>query len=217
MANIILVFDQKLRLQTKKVIKPIVIKTGLVRINPDLVSLTGFLFGMGSVLFILLGHNIIALCLWLLNRFVDGLDGEVARYRKSRPSNLSDAGGFLDITLDSIIYAAIPFAIGLARDEKQLWIIIAFLLAAIYVNTVTWAYLAALIEKSKTAKGEHKTAIVIPSGLIEGTETIILYSSFLIFFKQAGLLMLLMGILVTLTALYRFVKSYFAIKRSTNK
>ena len=43
--------------------------------------------------------------LLLLNRLLDGLDGAVARAAGS-----TDLGGFLDITMDFLVYSAIPFA-----------------------------------------------------------------------------------------------------------
>jgi len=45
----------------------------------------------------------IALLMLFLNRLADGLDGELARLKQP-----TEAGGFLDITLDFIFYAAFP-------------------------------------------------------------------------------------------------------------
>jgi phosphatidylglycerophosphate synthase len=45
----------------------------------------------------------------VLNRLFDGLDGALARRR-----GLTDAGGFLDISLDFLFYALVPFGFMLA-------------------------------------------------------------------------------------------------------
>ena len=205
-------FDQNFRIQTGKLFKPLVLKTGLVKLDPDLVTFIGFLFGIGSAGFVLVGQNFFGLIFWGVNRVIDGLDGEIARFRSTESNASSEAGGYLDITLDFVIYAAIPIAFGFAVDEKQLWMIIAFLLASFYLNTITWTYLAALIEKAKSNDVDLKTSINMPSGIIEGAETIFFYSAFFIFFNHLKILMAALGILVTLTAFIRFVRSYFALK-----
>src|SRR5688500_18580701 len=46
----------------------------------------------------------VALLLWILNRLLDGLDGSIARER----GRASDVGGYLDILLDHVVYAAVP-------------------------------------------------------------------------------------------------------------
>jgi len=206
------VFDRNLRTHTSKLFQVIAVRTGLVKVHPDLISFIGLLFGIGSAVFILLGNNWAALAFWLVNRIVDGLDGEIARFRSKASAVVNDAGGYLDIFFDFIIYAAIPISIGFAVDEKRLWIVIAFLLASFYLNTVTWTYLAALIEKAKSNDKYYTTSIIMPRGLIEGTETIVVYTLFFIFFDQAEFLMIIMGILVTITALVRFGRSYLALK-----
>ncbi|MGQ7148234.1 CDP-alcohol phosphatidyltransferase family protein, partial [Escherichia sp. SS-MK2] len=56
-----------------------------------------------------LGWYLAALVVILLNRLLDGLDGALARRR-----GLTDAGGFLDISLDFLFYALVPFGFILA-------------------------------------------------------------------------------------------------------
>ena len=57
----------------------------------------------------------LAVTLLLLNRLLDGLDGAVAR-----AAGGTDLGGFLDITMDFLIYSAIPFAFALSDPEMPL-------------------------------------------------------------------------------------------------
>ena len=63
-------------------------------ITPDGLTLVGFAIGVLALPFLALGWYLAALIVILLNRLLDGLDGALARRR-----GLTDAGGFLDISL----------------------------------------------------------------------------------------------------------------------
>ena len=67
-------------------------------ITPDGLTLVGFAIGVLALPFLALGWYLAALVVILLNRLLDGLDGALARRR-----GLTDAGGFLDISLDRIV------------------------------------------------------------------------------------------------------------------
>ena len=119
-----------------------------------------------------------ALCLWLLNRLLDGLDGLTAREHGRQ----TDFGGYLDIMADFTVYAALPIGLylGVPRSENALSLLALF--AAFYLNAASWMYLSAILEKrgaGAQATGEA-TTVTLPSALIGGTETIVFYSLFLI-------------------------------------
>ena len=78
-------------------------------ITPDGLTLVGFAIGVLALPFLALGWYLAALVVILLNRLLDGLDGALARRR-----GLTDAGGFLDISLDFLFYALVPFGFILA-------------------------------------------------------------------------------------------------------
>ena len=78
-------------------------------ISANAVTVAGFALGLGAAAAIAGRAYLLGLALLLLNRLCDGLDGAVARRR-----GLTDLGGFLDIVLDFLIYAAVPFAFALA-------------------------------------------------------------------------------------------------------
>ncbi len=198
--------DQSLRLYTERIIKPIVVKTGLIKVKPNYVSLLGFFFGLGAAGFIAVQQTVLALLFWLVNRVLDGFDGVIARNRLDKVAN--DAGGYVDITLDFIVYAAIPLALGLANDDKQTWLAVSFLLASFYVNTITWTYLSALVEKHKTNDKRQKTSLAMPTGLIEGGETIVFFCLLIVFADQVNVLLYAMGIVVFASALLRFIQAY---------
>ncbi|MDU5910285.1 MAG: CDP-alcohol phosphatidyltransferase family protein [Escherichia coli] len=71
-------------------------------ITPDGLTLVGFAIGVLALPFLALGWYLAALVVILLNRLLDGLDGALARRR-----GLTDAGGFLDISLGFLAFAAL--------------------------------------------------------------------------------------------------------------
>ena len=85
-------------------------------ITPDGLTLTGFAIGVLALPFLALGWYPAALVAIVLNRLLDGLDGALARRR-----GLSDAGGFLDIALDFLFYALVPFGFALAAPHNDIW------------------------------------------------------------------------------------------------
>lgn len=83
-------------------------------ITPDGLTLVGFAIGVLALPFLALGWYLAALVVILLNRLLDGLDGALARRR-----GLTDAGGFLDISLDFLFYALVPFGFILAAPQQK--------------------------------------------------------------------------------------------------
>lgn len=78
-------------------------------VSADGITLLGFAIGVLALPFLALGWYGAALVAIVANRLLDGLDGALARRR-----GLTDAGGFLDIALDFLFYALVPFGFMLA-------------------------------------------------------------------------------------------------------
>ncbi|MEO6629025.1 MAG: CDP-alcohol phosphatidyltransferase family protein, partial [Aquihabitans sp.] len=139
------------------------------------------------------GQPVAAVAAWLIGRLLDGLDGPVARHRRAA----SDFGGYLDMVADTIGYAAVPIGVALGVDERRAWIAVAVLLGAFFINTISWSYLSAVLEKEgagAAATGEM-TTITMPPALVEGTETIVLFSLFIAFPQwSAGLFAAMAGL-----------------------
>ena len=74
-------------------------------VSPDGLTLLGFAIGVLALPFLALGWYQAALAAIVLNRLLDGLDGALARRR-----GLTDAGGFLDISLDFLSRLSVPAA-----------------------------------------------------------------------------------------------------------
>lgn len=106
------VFDAELR----RFVDPPLDRLGAVLarlgVAPNWITVGGFVVGLGCVPAIAFGFYWVALGCLIANRLADGLDGAVAR--RGRPT---DFGGYLDIVLDFVFYAAFAFGFALARPE----------------------------------------------------------------------------------------------------
>jgi phosphatidylglycerophosphate synthase len=143
----------------------------------------------------------VGLLFWLLNRVFDGLDGSVARMR----SEQSDFGGYLDILLDFTTYALIPIGLAGGRPLTENWVALSFMLASFYVNAASWMYLADILEKQQHTRGQRLTSVTMPAGLIGGTETIVLFTAFILFPQWLFWLFSLTAVLVTATIVQRLL------------
>lgn len=161
-----------------------------------------FLFGLAAAVLVFHQLYFAALLAWALSRLADGLDGSLARVHNRQ----TDFGGYLDILLDLVVYAAIPiaFVLGSAASTSSYISLIA-LLGAYYVNVASWMYLAAIEERRGRGARELKeeTTVTMPRGLIEGTETTVFYVLFLILPTYAPKLFLAMTGLLIITIAQR--------------
>ena len=142
---------------------------GLVRlgVGADAISVAGFVTGMAAAGAIALQHFLAGLALLLLSRLMDGLDGAVAR-----ATTPTDRGGFLDITLDFLFYAAIPLAFAVA-DPAANALPAAVLLASFIGTGSSFLAFAAVAEKQKLQSlAFPDKSFYFLGGLTEATETI---------------------------------------------
>lgn len=188
--------DKLLRRPKEQVLSPIAF--GLPRsLHPVTITLAAFGVGLCAALAISQQAYWLGLLLWIGNRVLDGLDGTFARAHGRQ----SDWGGYLDMLLDTVIYAAIPIALVLAQPSVAAWLSLALLLSSFYVNGASWMYLAALLEKRRqgaSARGEL-TTITMPGGIIEGSETVLFYTLFLLVPAALVPLFWMMALLVFVT------------------
>lgn len=170
-------------------------------VGADALTATALAITLGSAALAASGRPIAALAAWLAGRVLDGLDGPVARHR----GTASDLGGYLDLVADTIGYAAVPIGVALGVDERSTWVAVAVLEGTFFVNTISWTYLSAVLEKrgaGAAASGEL-TSVTMPPALVEGTETIVLFGLFVAFPQWATELFALMAGLVAVNVVQR--------------
>lgn len=149
---------------------------GLGSVSPMTLTAIGLVVGIGCAGAAAVGNESLALGLWLANRLIDGLDGGVARQQ----GTLSDRGGYFDLLADFIVYAAVPVGLVIGSPAPDgLAVPLGLLLGSFYINAVSWLALSALLEKrsnstqSESNGATRMTALIMPSGLIQGAETVI--------------------------------------------
>jgi len=189
-------FDNVFRSIKEQLFAPLALKVGR-GVHPSLISIVAFGVGLLSAVLVWQQQYLWGLLLWLLNRLLDGLDGTFARANGQQ----SDLGAYLDIVFDFTIYALIPIGLVLGRPTPAGYACLACLLGSFYLNAASWMYLSAILKKRKQGaktRGEL-TAVTMPIGLINGTETVIFYALFMLLPQYLGFLFAAMSILVVIT------------------
>ncbi|MGI8401878.1 MAG: CDP-alcohol phosphatidyltransferase family protein [Gemmatimonadaceae bacterium] len=173
------------------------------RVHPGAITLASALFGVLAAVAVAEGRFYLGLLGWTVNRILDGLDGAVAR----AGGRQSDFGGYVDIIADFIVYAAIPIGVAIHFATGATWLAASVMLATFYVNSASWLYLAALLEKRSAGAGQtgEETSITMPDALIGGTETLLLYTLVLALPAFASRIFWLTAFLTSLSILQRMV------------
>jgi len=173
-------------------------------ISPMMVTGAGFALGMAACVAAATQQWRVALVLWLLNRFADGLDGAVARRRGP-----TDLGGFLDIMADFAVYGAMLVAVGFALPEARLAALGVLLMYYISGSAfLAWSSLA-----TKNGIAGDGRSLVFPAGLAEGAETVVAYVVVLLFLSRAPEILWIWAIAVGLTAVQRLVFVVHALRQ----
>ncbi|PLP06280.1 hypothetical protein CWN13_18855, partial [Klebsiella pneumoniae] len=133
----------------------------------------------------------------------------------ARRRGLTDAGGFLDIALDFLFYALVPFGFILADPLNNAlaggWLLFAFI-----GTGSSFLAFAALAARHQIANpGYAHKSLYYLGGLTEGTETILLFILGCLFPAHFAWLAWLFGALCWLTTATRICSGYQTLKRVT--
>lgn len=141
-------------------------------VGANLMTLLGFGIGMAAAVLIALQHFLIAALAILLSRLCDGLDGAIARR-----SRTTDAGGFLDIALDFVFYAAIPLAFAVADPGRNA--LAAALLLAAFCGTMSsfLAFATIAAKRQMDNLSWPDKSFYFLGGLTEATETLVCFAA----------------------------------------
>lgn len=188
---------------------PVVIRLHKRGVTADQLTLLGFIIGM--LVLPLLAYELWfgALIAIVLNRIFDGLDGALARYANQS----SSAGGYLDITLDFLFYAAVPLGFILANPAQNA-IAGAFLLTTFIGTGSSFLAFAIAAEKYKLDKPQFKyKSFYYLNGLTEGSETIALFVAFCIWPQHFAVLASIFAIACAITIFTRIYGGYHTLKQ----
>ncbi|WP_169079905.1 CDP-alcohol phosphatidyltransferase family protein [Microcella alkalica] len=184
-------------------------------ITPDGLTVAGLVLGLGSAVAAALQLWALALALWLVSRVVDGLDGALARRRRAdgRQSSDSEAGGFLDITADFVVYGAtvLGVALGVTAAYDAPWQPFAAVLLVYYVNGAAFLAFSSIAERTGRRIDDGRSLSFL-GRIAEGTETIVVHSLWLIAPFWAWQLAVVWAVFVGVSAVQRMVAGYRALR-----
>lgn len=182
-------------------------------ITPDRLTVAGLAVGLISAGSAAAQLWWLALSLWLLSRLADGLDGPLARRRKqasmNEPDAASEAGGFLDITADFVVYGStvVGVAVGVTAGQGAPWWPFLLVLLAYYVNGTAFLAFSSIAERTGRTIEDGRSLSFL-GGLAEGTETIVVHSVWLLLPAYAWEIALGWAAVVAVSATQRVVGGY---------
>lgn len=148
--------DQPLRNLSAPALTPVAAQLARAKLSADLLTVAGFVAGLGACATVATHRYWWGLGLIVLNRLLAGLDGPLARLTKT-----SDLGAFLEAVFGIIVAASIPFGFALADPTRAL--AAAFLIFGFVASgSASLAFAAIAAKRGITS---------IRPGLIESTET----------------------------------------------
>ena len=136
----------------------------------NMLSWLGFGLGMLAALMIGWQHFVWGAVLIGLSRLLDGLDGAVAHATEP-----TDYGGFLDISLDFLFYAAIPVAFAFANPSVNALPAVTLLLAFMGTSSSFLAFAAVASKRGMQSTDYPDKSFYFLGGLTEATETITVF------------------------------------------
>ena len=165
--------DAKLLPLQRRLLRPMALGLVTFGVRADQVTITGFLVGIVALPLLASEQYIWTLVFILLNRLLDGIDGELARLTIT-----TDRGAFLDIALDFVFYALIPLGFALANVTENA-LAAAVLLAAFVGTGSSFLAFSMMAEKRKLhAQKFPNKGLYYLGGLTEGAETIAVFVAF---------------------------------------
>ncbi len=137
-------------------------------VSANIVSVVGFAFGIFALNFLSIGYYGNALICILCNRFLDGVDGVIAR-----KEDVTDFGVFLDACLDYAFYAGIIFGFALANPSSNAVAACFWLFGFAVSACAMLAYAVVSYKNYCEKKGERKKLPMYLGGFFQGFEMLV--------------------------------------------
>jgi phosphatidylglycerophosphate synthase len=171
-------------------------------VRPSGLVVLGFILSLAAFPAIILGHYVAALVMIALGRSVDGLGAAVKRQTRA-----SDLGDFLDISLEYIYCAAIPFAFALADPSRAL--AASFFIFAFTVSAATFlSYWRFATKRGIDVKAGGVKGVTHLAGLTDGAEAFIAFTIVCIRPEWFGVVAYAFGIVCFVSAGFRVAAAF---------
>jgi hypothetical protein len=118
-------------------------------------------------------------------------------------------GGVLDLTADVCVYSGVVVGLAVAIPSARLSC--AVLLAVYYINITTLLACSHLLDDLRVPSRDERSIRL--GGMVEGTETIVVYCAMLIFHRWASAMCWMFAASVAVTAIARLIDVRRTIRR----
>lgn len=203
--------DAPLRRLLNRPLSALAARSDVWWVTPDRLTVAGLVIGIASAGLAAAQWWSLALSAWLVSRLLDGLDGALARRRRSQNPNApeSEAGGFLDITSDFVVYGTTVagVAVGTTIEFGGPWWPFLAVLVAYYINGAAFLAFSSIAERTGRRVDDGRS-LSFMGRISEGTETIVVHSLWLIIPAVAGQLAIGWALVVAVSATQRMVSGY---------
>ncbi len=179
--------------------------TRIHKIHPNKITVLGFVIGVLASIAVGYGALVVGLVLLWISGGLDVLDGTVARLT----SKSSTLGAYLDLVFDRVVEGVLIFGFYIFMPENAIAYFIFFIGAMFNFSTFM---LAGNLFKNKGKKSMH-----YDSGLVERTETFIVFSLMMIFPQWSFGALMVFNVLMILTGIRRMGRIIIHEMRKENK
>lgn len=201
--------DAPLRRALERPLERVAAAIDVRAVTPDRLTGAGLVLGLASAVAAGFGWWVTSVLLWLVSRAADGLDGPLARRRRSRGVGDAGAGGFFDITADFTVYGATTVGVAIGSGGP-LWPFLLVLLAY-YVNGAAFLAFSSIAERSGRTLDDGRSLSFL-GRIAEGTETIVVHTLWLLFPSAASGIAVVWAAVVGVSAAQRMVAGYRALR-----
>lgn len=174
-------------------------------VRADIISLTGFVAGLGAFVALSFSQWALALSLILVNRLFDGLDGAVARLQGP-----TARGAFLDIALDMVFYALIPLGFAVQAPETHALPAAVLIVSFVGTGSSFLAFSAVAAKLGRKAADFPTKGIYYAGGLAEGFETIAVFVAMCLFPAKFSVIAYGFAALCAVTTVIRWRQAWVA-------
>ena len=177
------------------------------KISANMLTLAGTLLGLLVLIALAAQNYLAALALILGNRFIDGLDGAVARR-----NGVTDFGGYFDIVGDFIFFGAVVLGFALAEPDKNA-LAAAFLLFSFVGTEASFlGYAVMAAKRGMTTKRFGTKSMFYLGGLVEATETLALFVLLCLWPGWFVFLAVTFGVLCWMTTAARVAAAWYTFR-----
>ncbi len=183
-----------------------------VGLSANQITVAGFIIGLFAAVLIANSAYLAGAVAILISRACDALDGAVARMTQA-----TDAGGFLDITLDFLFYASIPLAFAISHPLQNALPATILLAAFIGTGSSFLAFAVFAAKRDLASLAWPQKSFYFLGGLTEATETLAFFIAMCLWPDKFPILASIFAALCAVTVVTRIAWGWQIFQRSSKE